>query len=341
MAPYRLHTPKYAQRENTMAVKRSRGMRKVPPFIEAKLSSIGNQFFVAAVKRVAVDDVKNGLYDHVGLSWRDGQLEVNPPAAPPASQGRYARFNLKGREIVRRDLPKVLKRISFTNTCLFGRPGNIAHITQTRQVYQRQHVPAQLQSIEPTVLRANDEICIVRFNIQRQFSSLAADADRELLFALNLLHESVGDVNVFATNATTQEYLGSIHVHWEILPAGQRESNISLILSSCRPKSQEQRDALEDLIKARYGFLETLNPKHLIRGTGGMGGYLGAMIQDDKVVFDHLTPGNGVYVMFADWAAQSQRTKTDLLMNAQEGKDYIRIFHTGDWQDRVRNAIAA
>jgi hypothetical protein len=44
--------------------------------------------------------------------------------------------------------------------------------------------------------------------------------------------------------------------------------------------------------------------------------------------FEHLTPGNGIYMLFADWAEQSKRTKSDLLAHAEEGRDYIRITHT-------------
>jgi hypothetical protein len=68
---------------------------------------------------------------------------------------------------------------------------------------------------------------------------------------------------------------------------------------------------------------------------------MGALVKDDVVVFEHLTPGNGIYMLFDDWAEQSKRTKTDLLTYGEEGKDYIRITHTGDWQLRVRNELAS
>jgi hypothetical protein len=72
-----------------------------------------------------------------------------------------------------------------------------------------------------------------------------------------------------------------------------------------------------------------------------MDGYMGALIKDDIVVFEHLTPGNGIYLLFADWSEQSKRTKTDLLSHAEQGKDFIRITHTGDWQTRVHNVLAS
>lgn len=76
--------------------------------------------------------------------------------------------------------------------------------------------------------------------------------------------------------ASTQEYLSTIHMHWEILPAGERETNIRLILSSFKPRTSEEQEELERRANERYDFFETLNPKHIIRGTGGLNGYMGA-----------------------------------------------------------------
>ena len=317
-----------------------KGFRKIPRFVEARLSSVGDRFFIAVVKRIGVTEIMSGKFAHLGLTWLNGQIQLQTPAPPSIDFGRYARRNLVGHEVVRRDLPKISKTITFINTRLFGKPGNVCTITQVRDVYQRDHLAPKRYSIETTVLLASDESYIVRFAITEPQSASEPHFESELLFGLSLLQECAGGVNLFATNATTQDYLGSIQVHWEILPAGEREKNIVLIISSFRPKDQDERDALERLANERYDFFETLGPKHIIRGTGGLNGYMGALIKDDIVVFEHLTPGNGIYILFADWATQSQRTKTDLLTHAEKGKDFLRVTHTGDWQLRVRNAIA-
>jgi hypothetical protein len=323
-----------------MANKRRR-LRKVPLFIEARLASIGNEFHVAVAKRISITDIQAGLYAHVGVLWKNGQVEVqNAPVLPP-EYGRFARLNVEGRVIVRKDLPKVDKNITFINPRLFGIPGNSCTITQTRRVFQREHLPASRFQLEAAILLVGDDSCIFRFNIRRVFSSSEPNIGRELLFSLNLLHEAVGSFNVFASTASAQEYLSTIHVQWEILPAGERENNICLILSSFRPHTQEEKEELERRANERYDFFETLGPKHIIRGTGGMDGYMGALIKDDIVVFEHLTPGNGIYLLFADWSEQSKRTKTDLLSHAEQGKDFIRITHTGDWQTRVHNVLAS
>jgi hypothetical protein len=322
-----------------MSVKK-RSVRKVPSFIETRLSSIGNEFCVAVARRISIADIQAGLYTHVGLSWKNGQVSVLAASVPQKEYGRFARLNVEGQEIVRRDLPKIDKAITFLNPRLFGIAGNSCTITQIRQVYPRENLPGRLHELDSAILLVGSDSCIVRFKIAKVFSVREANVDRELLFALNLLQEAVGAINVFSGEATTRDYLSTIHVQWEILPAGERETNIRLILSSFRPRTPEERAELEQRAQERYDFFETLNPKHIIRGTGGMNGYMGALVEDDVVVFEHLTPGNGIYVLFADWAEQSQRTKTDLLTHAEVGKDYIRITHTGDWQLRVRNELA-
>ncbi len=320
---------------------KKRTLRKVPLFIGTRLSSIGNEFYVAVVKRIATADIQAGHYAHAGVTWHNGQISVQGPSVLPPEYGRFARLNVEGQEIVRRDLPKIDKTITFINPRLFGIPGNRCRITQIRQVFQRERLPGRREELEAAVLLVGSDSCIVRFNIRRVFSALEPNIDRELLFGLNLLQEAVGGINVFADTATTQDYLSTVHVQWEILPAGEREGNISLILSSFRPRTPEEREDLERRANERYDFFETLNPRHIIRGTGGLNGYMGALVKDDIVVFEHLTPGNSIYMLFADWAEQSQRTKTDLLTHGEDGKDYIRITHTGDWQLRVRNELAS
>ncbi|MFC6647279.1 hypothetical protein ACFQBQ_17220 [Granulicella cerasi] len=322
-----------------MAAKK-RGMRKVPLFIETRLGSLGNDFRVAVVQRINIERIKAGDYAHVGLTHQNGSIGTAGPLLLGVDFGRYAKRNIEGQTVVRRDLPKIEKKICYVNPRPFGNPPP-CDVTQFRMVWQREHFDGPRHLIEAVVLLAGDESCIVRFNITTALSALNVDIDRELLLALNLLQEAVGGINVFPPEATVEEYLDTIQVKWEILPAGERESNIRKILSSMRPTSQDSLEDLERRANERYDFLESLSPRNIVRGTGGMGGYIGALINDALVVFENLHPGNGTYILFGDWETQSQRTKTDLLTNGSEGEDYIRVIHSGDWQLRIRNLVAS
>lgn len=323
-----------------MASKNRRGMRKVPLFVETRLGSLGDNFRIAVVQRINVADVSAGLYAHLGMKWQDGSMTTAGPLVPDASAGRYAQRNVEGQVVARHDLPKIEKTITFINRRPFGRYGP-CRVTQTRLVLQREHVLGPRHTLEAVVLRQEDESYIVRFGLVEIFSALVPEIDRKLLFALNLLQEAVGGINVFPPDASTQDYLDTVQVKWFILPPGERESNIRLLLSSYRPKTAIAREELERKANERYDLFQSLSPRHLIRGDGGMSGYLGALIADDLVVFEHLNAGNATYILFGDWAIQSQRTKTDLLRNGLEGKDYIRVIHSGEWQSHVRDVVGA
>ena len=287
-----------------------------------------------------MERIKAGDYAHVGLIYSNGSLGTAGPVLLSIDSGRYAKRNIEGQTGVRRDLPKIEKKICYVNPRPFGNPPP-GKVTQFRMAWQREHVAGPKHLIEAAVLLAGDESCIVRFNITTALSALDVDIDRKLLFALNLLQEAVSGINVFPPEPSIQEYLDTIQVRWEILPAGERESNLRKILSSMRPTSQDSQEALEQRANERYDFLESLSPRNIVRGTGGMGGYIGALINDALVVFENLHPGNGTYILFGDWETQSQRTKTDLLTNGSEGEDYIRVIHSGDWQLRIRNLVAS
>ncbi len=322
-----------------MTSRKKRGMRKVPLFIETRLGSLGNEFRIAVVQRIAAADIAAGAYRHVGLNLQDSSISVGGPIVPETSDGRFAQRNVEGQVVARHDLPKVEKKISYICRRPFGRYGP-CRVTKHLMVLQREHILGPRHALEVAVLRHEDDSYVVRFGIAETFSALAPEIDRKLLFALNLLQEAVGGINVFPPDASTQDYLDTVQVRWVILPPGERENNIRLLLSTYRPKTQAAREELERKANERYDLFQSLSPRHLIRGEGGMSGYLGALITDDLVVFEHLSAGNATYILFGDWAIQSQRTKTDLLQNGVEGKDYIRVVHSGDWQSHVRDVVA-
>jgi hypothetical protein len=309
--------------------------RKIPTGIQGKLPQLGEVLVVAAIANISATQLANGDFSHVGLSLINGQPHIGHASIPEVTKGRYSRFNVVGQEIVRRDLPKYEKAITFQVPC-FGDYSNMCDVTQHRMVYVRENLPPRNLTIGTEVLLTkSDGGCVAKFAINLSLNKNSLDFERDLLFSLNLLHESVRDANVFSELASTQDFLGSIHVNWEILPAGTREANIRLILSSFRNPDQD----LKDRVQERYAFFETLNPRHLIRGNGGMDGYVGAEISDDLVIFENMKNGNALYMLFADWRQRSQLSKTELLDNGVEGTDYIRIIHFEGWEARVHEEV--
>jgi hypothetical protein len=305
--------------------------RKLPPFAEAKLSRIGTHVLVATVKNVSADELASGVFNHVGLSAANGQPIVREATMPSPQRGRYSKYNVEGQLIVRRDIPKYQKAITFDVPC-FGNYSRMCTVTQYRMVYVREMLSPQNFAIGTEILALkNDGGCVVKFNIIGEFDQQSEHFNRELLFAVNLLFESVQSADVFPSSSSVEDFLGSVNVKWEILPAGERTDNIRLILSSFRNPDHN----LKNRVNERYTFFETLNPRHLIRGSGGMDGYVGAEVSDDLVVFENMRDGNALYLLFASWRERSQQTKTDLLENGVQGRDYLRFIHSDGWEAKV------
>ena len=308
--------------------------RKPPAYIVARLQTLPNQVIVATVKNISAAELSARQYDHLGLTG-DKLGIASFPVVPALDLGRFSRYNVDGQTIVRRDLPKYEKAFAFTVPC-FGDYTNMVTINQTRMVYPREILPAQNMAIQTEVLAIKiDGSCVVKFAITALLDQQAVDFSRNLLLALNVLHESVGGVGVFPLTTSPTEFLGYAHVSWDVLPPGTRDDRIALILAKFRTASSELRKRVAD----RYALFESLHPEQIIQGTYAMDGYLGAKMSDELVVFENMRDGNAVYILFANWREISQLTKTDLLRTLTSGQDYLRITHHDGWEARVREIV--
>jgi len=315
---------------------KQKNYRKLPPSLNAALLRFQGDVVVATVRNINPSELANGTYLHVGLVGSTVAGMQLTPAVPQADRGRYSRWNVEGRELVRRDLPKYEKTVKFEVPC-FGDWSNMVTITQYRMVYKRENLPPENRTIIAEILSPRiDGGCVAKFSVQGNFARTSPMFDRELLSAVNLLHESLGTVGVFPVATTLAQFLGQAAVPWQILPAGTREQQIAAVLGFAGHAVPELRRRVEE----RIAFFESLHPRELIVGAGGMSGYVGASFSDELVLFDNMQDGNAVYILFKNWRQLSQQTKTELLGNGVEGRDYIRIVHRDGWEARVREHIA-
>jgi hypothetical protein len=74
-----------------------------------------------------------------------------------------------------------------------------------------------------------------------------------------------------------------------------------------------------------------------LRGTSSFGSYVGAQFADDLVVFENVTYGNALYVLYNDWREDSKRSCLDLLKGTTQNFD--RFPHTEGWEDRFEAHI--
>jgi hypothetical protein len=306
-----------------------KNLLKTPRHVIDKINSFElDDIVVACAKRLKVADLPR--YAHLGLSFKDGNLILPQPRIPDVRAGRYSRANVEGKEVVRKDLPMITKTYSWL-TPNWGdwSYGSHTHY-QTREIYQREFFPPKEVELSVSLLeKLGDDEFVFKFAVEQVLSKQTADFESELLYNLNILQENVGAADVFPSSATLAEYMATVRVDWEILPAGRIGEVVQRMLAGKRPVSAERQKLMEERLQTFSRFA----PKAYIAGTSGFLRYFGAMYADDLVVFENLAYGNAIYVMYENWKTVSQRSRIDLLKGPRD--EFDRIEHREGWADRL------
>lgn len=310
----------------------------VPRAIDLKVASFrGNAIQAAVAKRVPQSDLESNLYGHLGITWNEDGPNFSEDILPDPSVGRWSKTNVHGYEVVRKDLPMITRTFEF-EVPNWGDWYNGSHsVTQDRQVYPRDLIPPRNLGLKVSLLgtvQAADRLFVFRFAVDDILDRTNERFEAELLYDLNLLQENVGAADVFEPDATVDDFLRTLFVTWELLPPGERDSNIATIVRNVGGLNATQRAQLVE----RYDLLAALGPRHFIAGTSGFRRYFGAYFEDDLVVFENVEYGNAIYVMGEQWETLSRLSRTELLERAQ--RDFERIPHVEGWQHRIRALVA-
>ena len=323
-----------------MPTRNRKNLRKIPDEIRAKLNGFTDaDFRVESVRHIAGEEVRQGKWQHLGIELVGQTLNLPTETMPERQQGRYSRYNLDGRTIVRKDLPKISRTYTW-DVPNFPPSIDTHEITVTKLVYQRDFLSPQGLTIQMELLReepvANDEgsAYVIRFTVDEVLNPAQPDLESALLFDLNLLQENVGSVDVFLSSASRADYLANLHVEWELLPVGTREALIARITSRMPRGITEEVRAR---IQARVDFLHHLQPMRFVQGSSGFNRYFGALFRDDLVVFENLTYGNAAYVLYRNWQDLSQRSRLDLL--GGHAGDFDRVVHRSGWQEKLTRIL--
>ncbi len=313
-------------------------LRKVPDPIIRKASKIpGDKVMAACVKKVPSSVLASGAYKHLDMKMNGNNPEFPSGLMPQPKFGPSSLRNAHGEETVRKDLPMTTKTYSFEAPNWGDWSYGTHEVSWDRQVYQREFVPPKELEISIELLATEaggDPVFVFRFRVEEVLNKRAADFEKSLLSNMNLLQENTGAADVFAADADPTQYLKTISVHWEILPAGEGRDVLARILSRFREPDKTLKEKLED----RYAFLEKLNPVAYISGTSGFQRYFGAKFADNLVVFENLEYGNAIYVMFEDWQELSKLSRLELLRD-RRGAGFERIIHRKGWKDEVKRSV--
>lgn len=306
------------------------GFRRLPPALLAQIEALGDDPFVfgrrTRASAIDLDALATRLeLQHLEAQWR---------GLPPEAAGRWSRWNIGGRMVTRRDLPKTHRSWSF-DTPNFGDYSRGSHTTSwTREVYQTERLYGQ--QLEAVVSHSSStELPTVTAWVDKSFPNLDGDRPRALLYAASLAREWFGAVMVLPLDASGV-VIETQQVTWEILPPGTPEELRTAVRVALGPRFT---DAEADEAIERITLVEQLHPRHRLIGTSGFQRYIGFQFGDDFVAFENPRRGNALYLMFEDWEQLSQLSRTELLASGTTG--YSRIVHRSDWFDRLSAAVFA
>ncbi|MFB6448818.1 hypothetical protein [Bradyrhizobium tunisiense] len=191
-----------------------KNFRHIPPEILRRLETFALDEVVAAcAKRIRPGEVNK--YSHLGLKLVDGELMIPAPAVPHAAAGKYSKYNVEGKDNVRKDLPKTTKTFSFYAPNWGDSYYGTHLVSHVREVYQREFIPPKEVELCITLLEQQGDTWIVKFAIDQVISRSAPDFENDLLYNLNILQENVATADVFESTATIEEYAATIRVDWE------------------------------------------------------------------------------------------------------------------------------
>jgi hypothetical protein len=312
------------------------GFRTLPERIQNKLKQIDSQLIeVGCITRLPKAAIGAGDFRHLGMSLDGDDVTFLTAVIPMANRGPFSNRNANGYEVVRKDLPKET-HYNYIESPNWGDWSRGSHtVALPYEKYPRDFYAPRLSELHIERINTNPDAASFTFRFK---TSDVLDRQNEffgdqLLEVINFLRENVGCYGIQAHDAPLSDYLRELRVSWELLPPGSRDDVFAFIFRG-RTSTPEEEKIVED----RYDFLMSLEPQKLIVGTSGMERYFGALVADNRVLFENLRYGNAAYVMYERWEELSQRSRTEL-MSGRYGHSVVRVVHTPGWQDEVKQAL--
>ncbi len=314
-----------------------KNIRKTPTRIIEKLKTLSTQVVVGFSRSYTKDEIAMGKFAHLGVVLTEGGLvlPLDGKVLPDEGVGRYSDRNVNGDVLIRRDLPKE-EKYNAVESPNWGDSWNGTHtVYLPYQAYPRETIPPRLSEIGVKCLDVRPDLhtYVLAFEVSEVLDQQAEDFSDRLFEALNLMQENTGHCDVQRAGMTMAEYARALSLSWEILPPGTLDETVARLF---RGKTPTNRDV--EVSANRYTALMQLKPEKLIYGTSGLHRYFGALINDDLVVFENISYGNAIYVMFEDWRELSQKDRVTLL-SGRLGSNFERVIHTKNWEDKIKQIV--
>jgi hypothetical protein len=252
-------------------------------------------------------------------------------ALMPAGIGKVSAFNARGKEVVRKDLPKVSRSYPSFRTWLDWHGNSHSGIQyRSMDVYPREYIAAPSESLF-VLGQGNDmRICTRAINMQ-------TESQETTLHLANLMLECFGVFEVM--DASTGIKIGTKlkHLQWEILPPGQYPWSKTGPIVANNTKLLDESG--KELIRYRMGTIAGFQPGFLAIGKGGFNAYFVYGFEEKGIyLLESGYLNNATYVFKQNWEELSQLTKNEIING---DLPHTRIIHDRRWLQNVSKVIRA
>lgn len=249
----------------------------------------------------------------------------------PAAVGSVTAFNAHGKDLIRKDLPKVLKSFDSFRSWVdwHGYPhSGIQH--REMEVYQRDHVTGPAEALYVLSIGAEQYLSTREIRLD-------VEAEESAVHLANVMLECFGEFDVVAADTCSKIGTRLKRLQWEVLPPGEYP------WSKAKPIISEYTSHLDESAKELIGYrMATIaghKPDFLATGRGGFNAYFVYGFEEKKVfVLESAHLDNATYVFQDDWERLSQLTKREILNG---DLPHTRIVHDRHWRRNVNKVMEA
>lgn len=294
--------------------------------IEKFLSSVEKNFRLG----VKITDENKKKIEELGFP----EIEVGSAIFPPIV-GRFTRFNIEGKEHLRRDLPKETIYISMYSTRKEFRGRD-----QTEDVTDFIDIPRKVFKKElergpgfEIILESKKEVMYLLVNevfiknTDMEQATVAANIMLELLGYCEILSE---DLELYYQPKDIKRY-NWIFLESKEMPWEERKEYLREVI-------EKKKKGKQMVIWERLETIEKYSPDFEAIGQNGFSGYVVFGFEDKGLyVFESANLGNATYFVKGDWESVSKMSKTVILQNnVQE----LRLIHRDEWKEKVKQILA-
>lgn len=323
-------SPSWSYRGSAKMV--SSGFSRTPDKIKVAVQATNEKFVFGTRKNFTSRKEFESFVSTLGLNY-DASLE-SYFGTPSETLGQWSKWNIQGRLVTRKDLPKEERDLGGWNYPYFGDPSKgygIAH--RVAKCYPRETWYGEQLQASVRVLEENGNISAI-CAVEKSLPPSVDPDSRSVLYAASLARHWFGKAEVLELDKTGTVKLPTEALDWEVFPPGTAEDDKEFLSSKLTHRASPTvvSEAVSRMVEVKK-----LGPKEMLIGNSGLESYLGFKFDDDLVVFENIRHGNALYILKENWKDLSRLSRTELLKSHRS--EIIRIIHNKGWEKRLRHEI--